>query len=359
MTPLILLAALSVLIFVHEAGHFLVARRCGVRVERFSIGFGPVILRWTRGETEYVVSLLPLGGYVKMAGEGVEDPKTGAAYEYSSQPIPRRAAIIAAGPLVNYATGILLFIVMFRAGAPTLMPTVGAVLPDYPAAAAGVQPGDRIVRVGDVAVDSWEAVTTQIRRRTTGTAIPVVLQRDGVEQTVEITPKIRQTRGLFGSSKTAMIGLTPSNDVRIVRMSWPGSVQQGLSRAWELTVLTYRSLWQLITGSMPIKESLTGPVGIFYITSSAAAMGWQYLCQLFAVLSVSLAIFNLLPLPVLDGGHLLFLAIETVRRRPVSRRVQEVATQAGMALLIGMMLVVTYHDLSRFQLFARMSEFFK
>ncbi|MBI4226765.1 MAG: RIP metalloprotease RseP [Candidatus Omnitrophica bacterium] len=360
MTTVILLAALSVLILVHEAGHFVMARRFGVRVERFSIGFGPVVLRRRWGETEYVVSLLPLGGYVKMAGEGPEDRKTGARWEYGSQPVWRRVGIVLAGPLVNYAAGLLLFILMFWAGAPTLMPVVGGVLPDYPAAAAGVQPGDRIVTVAGVPVDSWDAVTAQIRRRTSGAPIAMGLRRGETDQTVEIVPTIRQAPGLFGRvSRVAMIGLTPSSEVQLTRAPWPAAIRQGARRTWELTVMTYTSLWQLATGALPLKESLTGPVGIFYITSSAAALGWRYLCQLFAVLSVSLAIFNLLPLPVLDGGHLAFLAIERIRRRPISLRVQEIATQAGMVFLIGMMLVVTYHDLAKVQLLSRLTGLFR
>ncbi len=360
MTPLILLVALSVLILVHEAGHFVVARRLGVRVERFSIGFGPVLLRWRRGETDYAVSAFPLGGYVKMAGETADDRRTGARWEYGSHPVRHRAGIVVAGPLVNYVTGTLLFIALFWAGAPTMMATVGGVLAGYPAAAAGLRPGDRITAVAGEPVDSWEQVTAQIRRRTSGAPIPLTIRRGGAEQVIAVTPTIRSGRTLFGRTvRTAVVGLTPSDDVRIVRMSLPAAVAHGVERTWMLTAMTLQSLWQLVTGALPIKESLTGPVGIFYITSSAAALGWRYVLQLFAVLSVSLAIFNLLPLPVLDGGHLLFLAIERLRRRPVSTKVQEVATQAGMVLLLGVLLVVTYNDLAKFQLLSRFTGLFK
>ncbi|OGX40672.1 MAG: RIP metalloprotease RseP [Omnitrophica WOR_2 bacterium RIFCSPHIGHO2_02_FULL_68_15] len=352
MTPLILLIALSILIIVHEAGHFVVARRCGVRVERFSIGFGPVLLRWRRGETDYAISAFPLGGYVKMAGEQ-GDGRTGARWEYGSQPVWRRAGIVLAGPLVNYATGILLFTFLFWAGSPTLMPTIGGVLEGYPAAAAGLRPGDRIVAVAGAPVESWEQVTARIRRQTSGAPVVLLIQREGAEQAITVTPTVRT------GTRTAVVGLTPSDEVRIVRAPLPEAAVRGVGRAWDLTVMTGVSLWQMVTGALPLKESLTGPVGIFYITSSAAALGWRYLVQLFAVLSVSLAIFNLLPLPVLDGGHLAFLLIERIRRRPVSLKIQEVATQAGMVFLIGMLLVVTYHDLSRFQLVSRLTGLFK
>lgn len=360
MTPLILLVALSILILVHEAGHFVVARWLGVRVERFSIGFGPVLLRWRRGETEYAVSALPLGGYVKMAGETAADRQTGARWEYSSHPVRHRAGIVLAGPLVNYVTGTFLFIALFWAGAPTLMPTIGSVLAGYPAAAAGIRPGDHLLAVAGTPVDSWEAITAQIRRQTSGGPIPLTLRRDGAELTIAVTPVIRHGRTLFGrTTSVAVVGLAPSDAVRIVRLPLPSAVTHGVERTWMLTVMTVQSLWQLVTGALPLTESLTGPVGIFYITSSAAALGWRYLLQLFAVLSVSLAIFNVLPLPVLDGGHLAFLLVERLRRRPVSVKVQEVATQAGMALLIGVLLVVTYHDLAKFQLLSRFTGLFK
>ena len=359
MTLLVLVAALSILILVHEAGHFFVARRLGIRVERFSIGFGPVLCRWKPGQTEYAVSALPLGGYVKMAGEQ-SDTVTGAPWEYGSRPIWQRAGIVFAGPMVNYVTGTLLFILIFWAGYPTLGPVVGRALEGYPAQAAGFQAGDRVLAVGGVPVETWEQVTEQIRGQVSGRPVALTIIRGGAEQVIAVQPQVRQGKTWLGrSTRVAVVGLTPADDVRIIRYPLPVAVVQGVKRTWWLTSMTYQAFWQMATGALPVKESLTGPVGIFYITSSAAELGWRYLVQLFAVISVSLAIFNLLPLPVLDGGHLVFLAAEQIRRRPLSLRVQELMTQAGMYLLIGMLVVVTYNDVMKFQLVSRITEWFK
>jgi len=359
MTTVILILTLSILILVHEWGHFVVARWCGVRVERFSIGFGPVIFKRRAGETEYVLSLLPLGGYVKMAGEQTGE-RTGARWEYGTQSVGRRAGIVFAGPCVNYVTGTLLFILIFGLGFPALTPVVGQVLEGYPAAVAGLRPGDRILAVDDRPVDAWDAVTDRVRRQTSGAAVQLRIRRQGQEQIVTVQPKIRTGRTLWGHPvAVAVIGLTPSGEAHLVRYPWPRAIREGIARAWWLTVMTYQSLGQLVTGALSVKESLTGPIGIFYLTSSAAALGWRYVAQLFAVLSVSLAIFNLLPIPVLDGGHILFLGIERLRRRPVSVRAQEVMTQAGMGVLLGVLVLVTYNDVVKFQLVHRVVGFFR
>lgn len=359
MSTLILLAALSILILVHEAGHFVAARRLGVRVDRFSIGFGPTVVAWRRGATEYRVSILPLGGYVKMAGESSGD-QTGAAWEYGSRPVWQRAGIVLAGPLVNYLTGLLLFIAVFWSGAPTLTPRVGEVLEGYPAAQAGLRPGDEIVALNGQPIGTWEQLTEQIRRQTSGEAIRLQIRRAEGETLVTVSPRVQEGMTLFGRrTRVAVVGMMPAGQVRLVRSSGREAIGRGIQKTWWLTVMTYRSLWQVATGAMPVRESLTGPIGIFALTASAAALGWRYVAQLLAVLSVSLAIFNVLPIPVLDGGHLLFLAWEQVRRRPVSRRVQEVATQAGLCLLLGVLLVVTYHDVMTFQVVERITGLFR
>lgn len=359
MTPLVLIVALSILILIHEAGHFFMARWLGVQVDRFSIGFGRVLFRWRRGQTEYCLSLLPLGGYVKLAGEQAAGT-TGARWEFGSRPVGQRAGIIVAGPLVNYMTGILLFILIFWAGHPTLAPQIGTILPGYPAAASGLQPQDLILRVNHIPVESWEMVTDLVRRQTSGAPLALVVQRGGVEQTLLVRPKVKTGRTIFGRSvKVAVVGMLPAGGVRIVRYPVDRAIVEGVRRTWWLTTMTYQSLWQMATGALSMKESLTGPVGIFYLTSSAAQMGWRYLVQLFAVLSVSLALFNLLPIPVLDGGHLVFLGWERLRRRPVSVRVQEVMTQAGMCLLLGLLFLVTYNDLVKFQVIQRLADLFR
>ena len=358
-TMLLLIASLSLLILVHEAGHFLMARWLGIRVERFSIGFGPVLLRRRLGETEYVVSLLPLGGYVKMAGEQ-SDERTGACWEYGSRSVWQRASVIVGGPLVNYLLGLALFIGVFWSGYPVLTPRVGAVLDGYPAAAAGVQPGDQIVALDGAPVDSWEMVTDRVRRATSGASLRLSIEREGVAQTIVVTPRVQTGRSVLGkATPVAVVGLTPAGDVRITRYAFPSAVWHGVQRTVWLTSMTYQALWQMLVGALPVQDSLTGPVGIFYLTSSAAALGIRYVVQLMAIVSVSLAIFNLLPIPVLDGGHLAFLVWERVRRRPVSLRLQERMTRAGFCLLLGVMVVATYHDLIKFQVIQRIASVFQ
>ena len=359
MTPVILVVALSILILVHEAGHFLMARWLGIRVERFSIGFGPVLLKWKRDETEYVLSALPLGGYVKMSGEQSAE-STGARWEYSSRPVYQRVGIVFAGPFVNYVMGALLFILVFWAGYPVLTPKVGQVIEGFPAQAAGVRPGDEVLAINGTAVDSWEVMTERVRSQTSGAPIALRLRRDGTEQTIAVTPLVKQGHTILGRpTKVAQIGLVPSGEAHLARYPLPVAVARGIDRTWWLTTMTLQAFWQMATGALPVKESLTGPVGIFYITSSAAALGWRYLAQLFAVISVSLAIFNLLPLPVLDGGHLAFLVWEGFWRKPVSLRIQELLTRAGMCLLIGVLLIVTYNDLIKFQLMSKLTGWFR
>ncbi|MBI4313324.1 MAG: RIP metalloprotease RseP [Candidatus Omnitrophica bacterium] len=359
MNLLILIAALSVLIIIHELGHFLTARAFGVKVERFSIGFGPVLLKRKAGQTEYAVSLLPLGGYVKMAGEQAGEA-TGSPEEYGSRPVWQRFAIVGAGPVVNYAAGIFLFTVVFWAGYPVLVPRIGAVMENYPAAEAGLLPGDRIVRINEKPADSWEALTETIRKQTSGAPVRFLVKRDGAERVIEVQPQVREGRSIFGKpARVAMVGMTPSGEVQLVRYGLIEAAVKSVEHAIWLTGMTFQAFWYMATGAMPIKDSLTGPVGIFYLTTSAAALGWRYLLQLFALLSVSLGIFNVLPIPVLDGGHLAFLAVEGLRRKPVSMRIQEKMSQVGMCLLLGMLLMVTYNDLAKIGVFEKITGLFR
>ena len=359
MSGLILLLSLSVLILVHEYGHFWVARRLGVKVERFSIGFGPVIFKWVKGQTEYVVSLLPLGGYVKMAGDNPAE-SSGAWWEYTSRPVSQRAGIVLAGPVVNYVTGALLFIGVFWAGYPALKPVIGELIEGYPAATSGLKTNDQVIAINGVEVHIWEELTQQLRTQTHGNPVELTVQRDKAVRTISVTPQIRAGKSILGKqTKVAVVGIAPSGEVILQKHTFSQAVVKGVTRTWELTVMTYQALWGIITGALPAKESLTGPVGIWVLTTSAAELGVRYLAQLLAIISVSLGIFNLLPIPVLDGGHLLFLAIERIRKKPVSLKIQEMTMQAGMVMLIGMMLFVTYQDLLKFKVVEKVVGFFR
>ena len=350
---------LSILVIVHEFGHFIVAKKMGVAVEKFSIGFGPEIVGVTKRETRYSISLIPLGGYVKLAGETGVEGVEGDKREYMSRTVGERVRIIFAGPLLNYILAFFIFSFVFMVGNPTLTAKVGKVMPGYPAESAGLKAGDKIISINNKNVLYWEDVTNIVHTNK-NQELSLLVNRDGVETVVQVTPKSQEMNTLFGSKKKiSIMGIAPSDEIVYVKYDFIKSIYMGAEKLWTLTYITCRALWASVTGAIPIKESMTGPIGIFYITGQAAKMGLVYLLQLMGVLSASLAIFNLLPVPVLDGGHILFLAIEKIRKKPVSVKMQENVTQVGISLLIVLMLFVFYNDFIRFGIFEKLSHFWK
>ena len=418
---------LGVLVFVHELGHFLAARRIGVRVLVFSLGFGPKLLSFKRGDTEYCVSAIPLGGYVKMAGENPDDARTGASDEFLSKSKWERFQVLIMGPVMNLALAIVVMALVLYQGAQvpvfTSQPAfVGSVEPDSVAALAGIQPGDRIVNVDGRTIDDWQglvmAVGTKANRE-----IPVVLVRDGKRISVKLTPAAidkyetgdigvgpqmrpmvsslisggpadvagmqrgdvilaaNGERGLTserfieiiqghgpkplevlierdGQSQTMTVTPEPYDDtVRIgatvqsleTQTIEPGIVEAfGLSveRNWEWTVLIFDTLRGLFTRDTSVKQ-LMGPVGIAGLSGDAAEAGLIPLFTLMALISLNLGIMNLMPIPVLDGGHIAILAVEGLSRRDFSMRVKEKMLLAGFVLLVTLMVTVIYNDLTR------------
>ena len=339
---------LSVLILVHEFGHFIFAKRFGVRVDTFSLGFGRKILSFKRKGTEYRLSAVPLGGYVKMAGETPYDGSTkGADYEFMSKPVYRRALVLTAGPALNYILGFLLFAFVFMTGNPQVTSKVGGIMDDYPAKQAGLKAGDRITELNGKPVLWWEDVLGVVHETTKG-SVALKVKRQDREFSLTITPKVRELKNVFGQKVSiGLLGITPSDEIKYVRYNPLEAASLAASKTWQLTWMTCLSLWRMATGAMSLKESVTGPVGIFMVTSRAAYAGLPYVMGLMAVLSISLAIFNLLPIPVLDGGHLLFLIVEKIRGRVVSEKVYERITQAGIAFLVTLMVFVFYSDAVR------------
>ncbi len=353
------IVVLSILVVVHEFGHFIVAKKTGVRVEKFSIGFGPEIFGVTREETRYSVSIIPLGGYVKLSGETGAEGIKGEKWEYLSRTIGERMRIIFAGPLLNYILAFVIFSFVFMAGNPTLTSVIGKVMPGYPAESSGLKAGDKILNINGKDVIYWEDVT-KIVHTSKNQEMSLVVERLGGKASIIVMPKSQEMDTIFGSRKNiSIIGIVPSGDVVFVKYGFFKSIYMGAERLWTLTYITCRALWASVTGAIPIKESMTGPIGIFYITGQAAKLGLVYLLQLMGVLSASLAIFNLLPVPVLDGGHILFLAVEKIRRKPVSIKMQENITQVGMSLLIVLMLFVFYNDFMRFGIFEKIAHLWK
>ncbi len=351
------IVVLGILIFVHELGHFLVAKLMGVKVEKFSLGFGPKLFGRTVGETEYLVSVFPLGGYVKMFGEGgyveaasgegqVELTEEEKKRSFFHKTIPQRMAIVFAGPLFNMLFAWFLFVALFLAGMPVLKATVGDVLPDKPAAMAGLQQGDLITAINGQKVNQWEEFSGRMAK--ISDTITLNIERAGVPLTIEITPEVGESKNLFGETiQKSMIGITPAYDIENMSFGLIDSIRLGTAKAVEIIRLTALSLVKLFQGVVPL-NTLGGPIMIADMANKAAQTGGATFFMLMAVISVNLGILNLLPIPVLDGGHLMFYSIEGIIRRPVPIKVREFAQQAGVLLLIGMMVLAFYNDIIRF-----------
>ena len=346
---------LGVLILVHELGHFVVARWCGVRIVRFSIGFGRKIVGWTRGGTEYWLSWIPLGGYVKMAGEQ-HGERTQAPDEYLSKPVGTRAAIVAAGPFVNYLVALVSLWTVFVVGYPELLPEVGRVLEDMPASAAGLQEGDRILAVDGTSVPTWEAMTELIHA-SAGKPMRLRVARADAEVDVTLTPTRKDITDPFGRPKSVgLIGIGPSGAFETFHVGPIEAIGRTVHQHNEWVGQTLLALWSMATGRISVRESVTGPIGLLVLTSEAASMGIGPLLYLIALFSLSLAIFNVFPIPILDGGHLFFLLLEKLRGSPVSLNIQERAAQVSFVLLMTMVLFVCVNDVSRFGIVDRVME---
>lgn len=353
------IAVLSVLVLAHEFGHFITAKRLKVHVQIFSLGFGPKLWSVKKDETEYRLSAIPLGGYVKMAGDEPTERLEGKPYEFLSRSAGDRFKIIFAGPALNYILAFAIFSVIFMFGSPTLTTEVGGFLKDYPAEKAGILVGDKILTVDGKSVKYWEDMTALIHKHSGG-SIKISLDRKGAIVEKDIAPMVRKTKDIFGKETTlTLIGVSPSQKIESVKYGFFASLRMGANKLVTLTVVTYKALWAVMTGSLSVKESMTGPIGIFVVTGQAAKMGLIYIFHLMGILSASLAIFNLLPLPILDGGHILFLAIEKVRGKPMSLKAQEAIANVGVALLILLTVFIFYNDIVKFGIAGKIMSVFK
>ncbi len=340
---------LGVLIFFHELGHFLVARLFGVGVEKFSLGFGPRLAGRRVGRTDYRISAIPLGGYVKMVGEEPDSPidPDEIPLSFTHKPVIQRMAIVGAGPFFNLLLAVVIFYLVFQiAGMTILLPTVGQVTAASPAAQAGLRQGDRIVAIDRTPVADWEQMARLIGA-SQGRRLDVAYRREGEIRTVPIQPEVRQTPNLFGESQDRyVIGITAAGEIETRRVGPFAAVAAAFTQTYTITKLTVVSVAKIITGTLSAK-TLGGPIMIAEMAGQQAREGLVNLMFFTALISVNLAILNFLPIPVLDGGHLLFFAIEALRGRPVSIRVREVAQQAGMFLLMLLMVLVFYNDIVR------------
>lgn len=435
--PLALLVTLGVLVTFHELGHYVVARLSGVRVVRFSVGFGkPIWSRHDRHGTEWAVAAIPLGGYVRMLDERepgvVEAERLPGDVSYNDLSVGWRAAIAAAGPFANFLLAAIVYWFLFVVGNTTIAPMLGAVPEDTPAARAGLSAGEEIVSVDGEPVRSWQQVTMALaarlgdsgaieigaRRPGAGQvdtvelpvsdwhrgvdepdllaslgiepglpavlgeimpdspaeraglqrfdtvvavdgeplaswsewvdvvqaapdrALSVTLERDGRRLDLTVRPEARQA----GGAESGYVGVAPHlNEIRYGPLA---AVPKGLAETWDKTALTLGLLKKMVTGDVSMKN-LSGPITIAKVAGDSARSGWHYFLGVLALLSISLGVLNLLPIPILDGGHILFCAAEAATGRPVSERIQILGTQIGLFLVAGLMVLALYNDISR------------
>lgn len=342
--------AFGVLVFLHELGHFLVAKKAGVGVLTFSIGFGPKVLVRRHGETEYCISAFPLGGYVRMMGEDprdeVLDPDPDRSFSQRSLAV--RAAIVGAGPGANFVLAVAVFLMVFVIfGVPYRTAEVGGVQPDSPAAKAGLQAGDRVVMVGDRPIRSWDELSLAVRE-SGGRALELGVARDGREFMVSLRPSLGQTPNLLGEIEEVwLIGIQSAGTVEVDRPNPLTAAWLAVTRTVELTLLTFEVLVKMVVGRVD-STNLGGPLMIAQVAGEQAQRGLSNYLFLVALLSVNLGVLNLLPIPMLDGGHLLFFFIEAMRGRPLEARQRERAQQFGLVLLLFVMVYAFYNDLARF-----------
>ncbi len=433
----VFLAGLAALIFVHELGHFLIARKCGVVVEKFSLGFGPKLFGFKSEGTEYLIAAIPLGGYVKMKGEDPGETLQDTRGSFSAAPVHQRLAIAFGGPLFNILFAVAIYIVVYMVGVPTLGTTIGTVRDQSPAKEAGLKTGDRIIELNGREIRFWDELLN-IVHKAPGKNLDVLIERDiNTLIEVSVTPRSEEITNLFGEKeKVGLIGVTPllrrvsyiredspaekaglqlgddiqtvdgreirgwpdlkvaaidkpgqelnfhilrngeeldlkltpeskivqdtqgkdteigvlglglSGDMELEQYPFMGSISRAFQETWRLTYLIGVSIKKLIFGSIP-SDSIGGPILIFQIYGEQAKQGFNELIRLTALLSINLGLLNLLPIPVLDGGHIFFFLIEIIKGKPVSEKSRERASQVGLFMLLFLMIFAFYNDIMR------------
>lgn len=342
---------LGILIFVHEFGHFIVAKCAGVRILKFSLGFGPKIIGRKIGDTEYLLSALPLGGYVKPLGESPDEPisEEEKQFSLSHQGIGKRFAIIVAGSLFNIIFACLLFTIIFMLGTPMLLPKVGKVMEDSPAQSAGLQEGDTIVAINGKRIEFWDELS-QVVESSGGKTMTLLIRRDDKVITVTLVPQILSSKDIFGqetkSYKIGIVASTTQDAIMEKRYNPAAALLKGVYQTWNISRLTFLSIIKIIQRTLPA-ETIGGPIRIAEIAGEFAEAGIISFFSLMAVISVNLGVLNLLPVPILDGGHIFFLIVEAIKGKPLSMKKLEIAQQIGFAILIIVMVFVFYNDIAR------------
>ncbi len=348
---------LTVIVFIHELGHFLVAKYNGVRVEVFSVGFGPELFGWNdRSGTRWKLSLLPLGGYVKMFGESAsarapDAPEMSAedkAVSFHHKRVGQRAAIVAAGPIANFLLAILIMAAMFATVGQPFTPTdIGAVQPGSAAERAGLRAGDVIRSVDGTATERFEDVQ-RIVRMNPDVPLQMSVERDGRPLTLTATPQRSELTDRFGNSeKIGLLGVSRAGSA-YARHDPATAVWRATQETFRLSLFTLQAVGQIISGARSV-EDLGGPIRIAQMSGQVAEGHIADVFWFLAMLSINLGLINLFPVPMLDGGHLMFYGVEALRGRPLSERVVEYGFRVGLGLVLTLFVFVTYQDLMRFQ----------
>jgi regulator of sigma E protease len=335
---------LGILVLVHELGHFITAKKLNVKVDIFSIGMGAKIFGFTRGETEYRFSAIPIGGYVKMAGEDIEELlKEDPAAKINDDPRSfynqsklKRSLIIVAGSLANILLGTIIFLMIFISGVPTLTTKIGTVQENSAAAKAGIKPNDQIIAIDTISLWKWEDMT-KIIQESAGKKLMLTIKRDGADIELEITPETQE------KSKVGMIGIGSAYDFIKVRFDPVTAVGKAFSQTWIIGRGIIKGIFLMVTGQS--KAEIAGPLGIIKITGEQAKQGFLNLMFFVGLLGINLGIINLLPILPLDGGYLLVMLIEKIKGSPVKLKYQLIAQQVGWALVLFLLFFASYSDI--------------
>ncbi|WP_320169349.1 RIP metalloprotease RseP [Maridesulfovibrio sp.] len=338
------------LIFFHELGHFLAARMLGIGVKTFSLGFGPRLAGITWGSTNYRLSLIPLGGYVSLAGEERDTTEDSGFEEkelFMGRPPWHRMIVVAAGPLFNFLLAWLIFwIIILTHGQMGLAPEVGKLQPESPALAAGLQEGDTVLSIDGKNIIFWSDLAQTIQSSTTD-SLDFVINRDGRELNIVIRPQVQELKNIFGETiRRPVVGIIASGESKTLKLDGISGAVAAAEQTWSVTRLICTSIVKMVERVVPM-DSIGGPIMIAQAIKQQSERGLLQLLQFTAFISINLGLLNLLPIPVLDGGHLLFFGIETVMRRPLNEKLQAVATKAGLIFLLCLMTFAIINDLTR------------
>ncbi|MFQ5588112.1 MAG: RIP metalloprotease RseP [Nitrospiria bacterium] len=347
-TVLTFIIVLGVLVGIHEFGHFIVARMCGVQVQTFSLGFGPKIASKKVGPTEYCLSIIPLGGYVRMLGDdpNEEIPDDEKDRSFLTQPVRKKIAIVIAGPLFNLLLAAFIYSGIYMVGFPTVTAVIGQVQENSAAEAGGMQAGDEVLTIENRDIADWDEVRETVQK-SGGKPLHFLVHRDGKEVELNITPRLKESKDVFGDAQHSwLIGITPKGDQITKRYNPVKAVYLGVENTIKLTYLTVKGIARMIQGKIS-SDSLGGPILIAQIAGEQAQQGFSNVVLFVAMLSINLGVLNLFPIPVLDGGHLVFFSIEGIMGRPLSLKMREIAQQVGLFLIISLMVFAFYNDIMR------------